>query len=355
MDSALFSSVASTWQLWFWLFCLSGVACCFLGYQLLRGRRVIQHIQQEHFSALAVLTQSFPDPVFVTDINGLIIAASPAAEKFFHYSNEELLKMNVERLIPGEFAKAHRKQRRRFMRRDPGTAMEKEVSCLTKPGEKIPVETRVRTFRLDNRMYGLVSVHDISEFKNREAVLRTLSERDALTGLGNRRLFDTRFQIEWSRALRTTQPLAVLIIDIDTFKQYNDYYGHQQGDQCLIHVALLLRSALRRSTDSVYRYGGEEFVCLIPGLGLPEAAQVGEHLRQRVEQVRIAHHCSPCSDWVTISVGVASMVPQPSIDRRVLVEQADHALYQSKLNGRNRVTTFQESDEMSGHYKASSR
>ena len=331
---------AGAWQIWFWLFCLCGSLCCLLVYLLLRERRVISNIQHEHFSALAVLTQSFPDPVFITDMRGHIIAASPAAEKFLNYSNRELLNMNVEQLIPNEFAAAHRQLRKDFMQRDPGTAMENEVFCLAKSGVRVPVETRVRTFRLDNCMYGLVSLHDIREFKNREAALRSLSERDALTGLANRRLFDGEFISEWNRSQRGASSLAVIIVDIDVFKQFNDHYGHQQGDQCLIHVSLLLRSALRRSSDSIYRYGGEEFVCLIPDLNLSKAAQVGEHLRRQVEEMQIPHEGSPVGPWVTISVGVASLIPSASIDHHVLISQADQALYRSKLNGRNCVTAY---------------
>ena len=324
---------------WFSLVAIGVVGCAVL-FAWTRCREISGTGESASIAVLNVITRSFPDPVLVTNVTGRIIATSPAAEDFFHYSEQELLSMEVEQLMPADFAASHRKMREDFMTRDPGLAMNNEVSCLLKAGGNALAETRVQTFRMDNKICGLVSLRDISQFKNREAELKTLSERDALTGLANRRLFDNEFLAEWNRSRRTEQKLALLLIDVDAFKQFNDCYGHQQGDQTLTRVASALSTALQRSVDRIYRYGGEEFVCMLPGLSAPEATKVAERLRAVVEQLQIQHQGSSVSQWVTVSVGVASQVPLVGVECKSLLGQADQALYQSKLSGRNRVTTY---------------
>lgn len=168
---------------------------------------------------------------------------------------------------------------------------------------------------------------------NRE--LRHLSSTDGLTGLANRRLFDEVLASEWARARRHHEPLALLMLDIDFFKKYNDRYGHLAGDDCLRRVAGQIRSALHRAGDLAARYGGEEFAVIAPGIDAEGALALAEGIRQAIEGQAIPHADAPGGS-VTVSIGVALLIPAEEAPQ-ILIAQADRALYQAKSNGRNRV------------------
>ncbi len=167
--------------------------------------------------------------------------------------------------------------------------------------------------------------------------LAARSWSDGLTGLANRRRFDQALAEEWRRAARHEAPVAVLIIDLDDFKAYNDSYGHRQGDRCLRQVAELLGGRVRRAGDLAGRYGGEEFVLLLPNTEMPGLGNFAEQLRTQIEELQLAHAGSRVSSWVTISVGAAWLVPAIGMSAADLVARADDALYQAKGLGRNRV------------------
>jgi diguanylate cyclase (GGDEF)-like protein len=170
-------------------------------------------------------------------------------------------------------------------------------------------------------------------------LLERLSQLDGLTGIANHRAFDAVLETEWRRAGREHLPLSLLMIDIDCFKDYNDRYGHQGGDDTLRAVAATLQASLGRAADFVARYGGEEFVVLLPGLDAAEAAAFAETLRVAVERLEIAHEGSPCVPVVTISVGVGTAWPAKASAPDHLLEEADRALYAAKRAGRNRVAS----------------
>jgi diguanylate cyclase (GGDEF)-like protein len=168
--------------------------------------------------------------------------------------------------------------------------------------------------------------------------LEALSRTDGLTGVANRRQFDELLDREWRRAQRSGAPLALLMIDIDEFKKYNDHYGHQGGDDCLKTVAGALKGALSRASDTVARYGGEEFAVVLPGSDQKQAIASAERLRQRVEQMAMPHAARTGGfKTVTISLGAASLVPRDQDPSERLVSAADQALYAAKKGGRNRT------------------
>lgn len=167
--------------------------------------------------------------------------------------------------------------------------------------------------------------------------LERLSQVDDLTGIANRRAFDDALEHEWRRCRRAGCPLALAMIDIDCFKDYNDHYGHREGDECLRLVAHALQGGVHRAGDVVARYGGEEFVALLPELDAENAAVVAERLRACVEALNLPHASSSAAPVVTISVGVAAMVPDGEGLAGTLVDEADRALYAAKRAGRNRV------------------
>jgi diguanylate cyclase (GGDEF)-like protein len=189
---------------------------------------------------------------------------------------------------------------------------------------------------------------DITEMvQQREALeqanqrLAQLSATDGLTGIGNRRHFDAVLATEWQRGARQQEPLALLLIDIDHFKLYNDHYGHLAGDACLRRVAQLLTTCVRRAGELVARYGGEEFVLLLPGTDREHARLVAQHCMDALALARIPHAASPTADFVTLSIGIAYTVPGAERKADSLVEAADNALYRAKNAGRQQFEVSQ--------------
>ncbi|HQQ69697.1 MAG TPA: diguanylate cyclase, partial [Alicycliphilus sp.] len=183
----------------------------------------------------------------------------------------------------------------------------------------------------------LATFQDRTEQQAQSELLHRLAYVDGLTGVANRRQFDQALQAEWRRCRRSRSPLAVLLLDIDYFKQYNDRYGHQAGDACLQAVARALRAGLARSHDLVARYGGEEFVCLLPECDAAGALHKAQELCSAVQALGLAHAGSEAAAVVTISVGVACQVPNGEGSPEALLQQADRQLYRAKGAGRNRA------------------
>jgi diguanylate cyclase (GGDEF)-like protein len=172
--------------------------------------------------------------------------------------------------------------------------------------------------------------------------LLRLAVVDAVTGVANRRLFDQTFDRVWRSASRHQLEVALIMIDIDFFKSYNDSLGHPAGDECLRRVAKGLTDALKRPDDFLARYGGEEFAVILPQTDLAGASVVAERLRGSIEKLAIGHPASPIANHVTISQGVASILPTREAARFTLISMADEALYGAKRSGRNRVSTLAE-------------
>ncbi len=170
--------------------------------------------------------------------------------------------------------------------------------------------------------------------------LNNLARVDPLTSICNRREFDLRLMTEWSRGARTGKSLGLLMIDVDRFKEYNDRHGHLRGDDCLVAVAGILQECMNRAGDTIARFGGEEFVALLPEADLEGALKVAEQCRLTVAAAEIPHVASDVAAHVTVSVGVAAMVPLHNQSSMLLIEQADVGLYQAKQKGRNRICSI---------------
>ena len=193
----------------------------------------------------------------------------------------------------------------------------------------------IHKLQRDDAFRALRASQEALEEKNLE--LMRLSELDGLTSLANRRLFNNRLDQEWMRAIRNRKPLALAMFDVDWFKSYNDSYGHLQGDDCLKSIAKVLQQAARRPADLAARFGGEEFVMLMPETDLEGVRHVAETVRQGVQDLHLEHQASPADPFVSVSGGVAARVPVEGQAPEVLVEAADQALYHAKQSGRNRV------------------
>jgi diguanylate cyclase (GGDEF)-like protein len=206
---------------------------------------------------------------------------------------------------------------------------------LLKPVSEVVLGAKVRAMqRIIQMRYSLVVLTQRLDSANRE--LTRLSAVDGLTGIANRRQFDEALMREWRRCLRDREPLSLLMCDVDFFKQYNDSYGHQAGDECLRMIAETLRSKLRRPADIVARYGGEEFAAILPDTGLEGAMLVAEAMRAGVQSLGQLHEGS-MTGVVTVSLGVACLVPQQLDGMPGLLGAADWALYEAKRKGRNSV------------------
>jgi len=207
---------------------------------------------------------------------------------------------------------------------------------LTKPVDQLVMTAKmVAMERIASMRSRLVQVSEELETANAE--LQRLACVDGLTDLVNRRELDGSLDRETRRCARHRLPLSVVMADIDHFKAYNDEYGHLAGDDCLRRVAAALRGQLRRSADIPARYGGEEFCIVLPETDESGAMHVAERLRLKVEALGIAHAPRVEPNRVTLSLGVAACIPESGADPKRLVQRADHALYQAKQQGRNRV------------------
>jgi diguanylate cyclase (GGDEF)-like protein len=184
---------------------------------------------------------------------------------------------------------------------------------------------------------------EIQQRVNTEAALKAANQEleclaylDGLTQIANRRLFDERLDQEWCRMQREQLPLSLILCDVDYFKQYNDTYGHQAGDDCLCSVAQAIASVTRRAADLSARYGGEEFVVLLPNTILGEALEVTKNIQTAIAQLKLPHSKSQVSQYVTASFGVTILIPSAALTPAELLLNADQALYQAKMAGRDR-------------------
>jgi diguanylate cyclase (GGDEF)-like protein len=194
--------------------------------------------------------------------------------------------------------------------------------CITRPLRLEVVEARIR-----NQL----------RIKIRTVLLERYANQDSLTCIANRRCFDLALDAEWRRGIREERPLSLVMVDVDCFKQFNDRYGHREGDHCLRRVAKAMAHVLTRPADLLARYGGEEFVAILPGTDLVGARWMGERLRNAVLELQIPQQRPDGSRQVTISVGCASMLPSADLSSYSLLQVADDQLYLAKHSGRNCV------------------
>jgi len=207
---------------------------------------------------------------------------------------------------------------------------------LAKPVSPVVLRAKISAMqRITDMRERLVEVS--RELAGINVSLRVQSSQDALTGIPNRRSFDTAFEQEWNHAARSGKPLALILGDVDHFKKYNDTYGHQRGDECLKAIAGAMREAARRKVDMVARYGGEEFAMLLPDTPAVSALLVAGRVLEAVRALRVPHRSSPTSDHVTMSLGVCAAVPRAELRPEDLVKLTDRALYDAKSKGRNQA------------------
>jgi len=207
---------------------------------------------------------------------------------------------------------------------------------IVKPLGKTELRARVRS-ALQLRREMIKRMMRERELERLARKLERMSNQDGLTGLANRRCFDDTLVCEWVRNGREDQPLGLLMIDIDHFKQYNDALGHVNGDGCLYSVAEALQASIHRPGDLVARYGGEEFAIILPNTDYKGAKAVADNIHLNLAKTELGHPDSTVGSWVTVSIGVASGIPTCDSSPEHLLQAADSALYQAKESGRNRT------------------
>jgi len=231
-----------------------------------------------------------------------------------------------------------------------GVDHEADYRALTKDNGYVWIRDVVHVMRNEQgEVQALIGfMFDITERKKTEEQLlslqkelEALSFKDGLTNIANRRRFDSSFELEWERAGKERQPLSILLLDVDFFKQYNDLYGHTQGDKCLVDIAQTLSLALDGPRDLVARYGGEEFVVLLPEADAATALKVAERCQRLLEKKAIMHALSPHGRRVTVSMGAGTLIPDGNATRDAFIKTVDQQLYVAKNNGRNRIEHVQ--------------
>lgn len=196
------------------------------------------------------------------------------------------------------------------------------VDFITKPFNPTIVSARVRTHLT---------------LKAQSDYLRSLALIDGLTGVANRRKFDDDLLAAWRQGCRTQTPVSLVLLDVDYFKPFNDYYGHQAGDMCLKAIAAAMSDAVRRPEDLVARYGGEEFACILPNTDLSGSLKIAENIQKRVRALGIEHASSPVAPTVSVSMGIALVLPDFDTRPDALITLADSNLYLAKNYGRDRI------------------
>jgi len=286
--------------------------------------------------------------ILTIDGAGRILSCNLAVERLFGYSRAEMLGHNVSLLMQERERREHDEYLRRFARGQGGRLMgqARELQARHRNGLTLTVQLSVSEVPEQPERLFVGVISDLTDRKQFEQELQRVNEQllrlsttDALTELANRRLLMQRLEEEWRRGRRSNQPLSLLLIDVDYFKLYNDHYGHQAGDTCLLTVAHILRNAANRPGDLVARYGGEEFVILLAQTDEQGMQAVATRLRDLLATANIEHKGSPLRPRVTASIGMCSCPPTPGTFCSQWLALADRALYQAKAQGRDRAVS----------------
>lgn len=275
--------------------------------------------------------------IFITR-NGVVLEANRAVSDMFGYEQDECIGMLGADMVAPDY--------RDDVMNNMLSGYEEpyESCCLHKDGSVFPVEIHGKMFLYKDEWTRVTAIRDITERKKAEEALKEankqlerLALQDGLTGIANRRSFNTKMKNEWLRMSRERKPLSIFLFDVDFFKLYNDTYGHQAGDVCLQEIVKGALPFLKRPGDLFARYGGEEFVAVLPDTDGKGAAHLAEQVRNGIYELKIPHDASKICEHVTVSCGVASLVPSEATTPEDLLKASDKALYEAKEAGRNRV------------------
>jgi diguanylate cyclase (GGDEF)-like protein/PAS domain S-box-containing protein len=289
--------------------------------------------QKEQADRLRMIVDSMDQGLLIVERSGRVQYANPACDRYLGYAAEELVGRSLGDLVAQLDSYP-----------DGCSAMEaigdgtREVLIRHRDGGLRSMDLTMTPMHAADGLF-VALLHDITHHKQSEDALQRAAMLDPLTKIANRRHFDAFLEKEWQRAIRNAQPLSLVVLDVDHFKLYNDTLGHVAGDVCLQKVAQALEAHALRPTDLAARYGGEEFVLLFAETPHEAASRLAEAIRTTVEALQLPNPRSPTSPWITVSVGVATIVPTQLDQIEQLFVSADRAMYAAKGAGRNRVDT----------------
>jgi len=291
---------------------------------------------------LEQIFSAYTDPMWVIREDGIVLRANAAMLELLGKSSEELIGNTCSIFMNFDLCDQSSCPLKTIQQPE---NCEHDIKLQTADGEQRNyLLTAAPLITLDGTPGVVVQFKDITQRKQMEEALEQANQElskiahiDGLTQIANRRSFDQGIDKEWLRLKRDEKPLSLLLCDIDFFKKYNDHYGHQAGDQCLKQVAQALESAVLRPADLAARYGGEEFALLLPDAPIEGALQVGERVMAAIAQLAIEHQQSQVGEFVTLSIGVATLTPTAEQNPAELIALADDALYKAKEQGRNRI------------------
>lgn len=279
------------------------------------------------------------DAIYFLNSNAKFFYVNEAAAQILGYTKEELLQMSLYDIDPelrppnwyNHWQKLKEKEAFTF-----------ESIHFDREGKDLPVEVTVNYLNFDRQEYNCAIVRDIRERKLTEAKLKEANQKleylakvDELTKIPNRRSFDEYLQQEWLRMSMAKQPLALIFCDVDYFKKYNDLYGHPAGDDCLRRIANVINLAIRRPGDLAARYGGEEFAVILPNTTIDGAISVAQNIQKSINKLTLVHEASEVSEYVSLSMGITSIIPSLKLTSSFIIDRADSALYEAKKAGRD--------------------
>lgn len=289
--------------------------------------------RREREAILQGITDSAYEAIMMMDGEGNISFWNPAAERLLGYTQQEVIGQNLHYMImPPRYREVHEKGWERFRQTGQGKFVGKtvEVEALHKDGHAMEVELSLAALHFNGVWNAVGIIRDVTERKQAERLLVQMSITDPLTGAYNRRYFMEVLEKEMARATRTASPLSLVMMDLDHFKQVNDQFGHVAGDRVLQEFVSMIQGRMRQ-TDTLARWGGEEFVLLLPDCPLAEAAQLADGLRRNVPMISFAQEKAK----VTASFGLTEYALADTVDS--FVQRADALLYEAKAAGRNAV------------------
>ncbi len=288
----------------------------------------------------AILAASI-DPIISINKDGIIESASNSVENTFGWTASELKGQSFDKLLSVNCRAPYTKlfSHNLNVASSQLVGQQHEAVGLHRLKRDFACELSINLIKIEeiDKIFFTAVLRDITARKAAEQKICWLSVHDELTKIYNRRYFNEHIDREWRRLFRSQECLSVIMVDVDYFKKYNDALGHQIGDNCLQSLALAMQLSMHRSTDFVARYGGEEFIVLLPGTELEGAIKVAENLQEKISNLNMPHPSSMVSKKVTVSMGVAAMIPSAGTNYETLIRRADQALYEAKETGRNRL------------------